>query len=168
MEYIVWCNSENYLRMEIKITDNTHFAGLWSRFLALLVDFLLFCAVFFPATWFVKGTWLLSAVDHRWNNGLFITDPLCITFLIVMFLYFVFLEGLTGVTLGKWLVGLRVERVEGGKPGLIKGFLRNVLRIIDGLPAFNILGIILILTSEERARFGDRIAGTRVVRVRKT
>lgn len=108
----------------------------------------------------------MGATDHRWNLGLFITDPLCIAFLAIMILYFVFLEGLMGVTLGKWIVGLRVERVGGGKPGLIKGSLRNVLRIVDGLPAFSILGIVLILTSAERARFGDRIAETRVIRVR--
>jgi uncharacterized RDD family membrane protein YckC len=57
-------------------------------------------------------------------------------------------------------------RVGGGKPGIVKGFWRNVLRIVDGLPAFNLLGVVLILTSAERARFGDRIAGTRVIRVR--
>ena len=146
--------------------DSTRFAGLWPRFLALLVDFLFFCAVFFPVTRLVKGTWLLSADDHLWRFGLFITDPLCLTFLIVMFLYFVLLEGLFGITLGKWIVGLRVERVGGGKPSLIKGLLRNLLRIVDGLPAFNILGIILVLTSKERARFGDRIAGTRVIHVK--
>ncbi len=145
--------------------DNTHFAGLWPRFLALFIDFLLFCAVFFPITRLVKGTWLMSATDHRWNYGLFITDPLCIVFLVVIFLYFVFLEGLIGFTFGKWIAGLRVVRVGEGKPGLIKGFLRNVLRIIDGLPALNILGILLILTSKERARCGDRIAGTRVIHV---
>ena len=146
--------------------ENARFAGLWLRFLALLIDFLLFCAVFFPVTRLVKGVWILSAEDHRWTNGLFVTDPLCIAFLVMMALYFVFLEGLTGVTFGKWVVGLRVERVEGGKPGLTRGLLRNVLRIVDGLPAFNIVGIVLIVTSVERARFGDRIAGTRVIHSR--
>ena len=146
--------------------NNNRFAGLWLRFLALFIDFLLFCVVFFPVTRLVKGTWILNAADHHWNYGLFITDPLCIAFLLVMFLYFVFLEGLIGVTLGKWIAGLRVERVGGGKPGLIKGLLRNAFRIVDGLPAFNILGMLLILNSEERARYGDRIAGTRVIKVR--
>lgn len=146
--------------------ESTRFAGLWLRFVALLLDFLFFCAVFFPVTRLVKGAWIMSAEDHRWNYGLFVTDPLCIAFLVMMILYFVILEGLTGVTFGKWVAGLRVERVEGGRPGLTKGLLRNVLRIIDGLPAFNILGIVLILTSVEKARFGDRIAGTRVVKVR--
>ncbi len=141
-------------------------AGLKPRFLALFCDFLLFCAVFFPVTRLTKGVWIMSAADHRWKSGLFITDPLCVAFLLIIFAYFVLLEGLAGVTLGKWTAGLRVKRVGGGNPGLIKGFLRNVLRIVDGLPAFSILGIVLILTSPERARFGDRVAQTRVVHIR--
>lgn len=152
---------------EQQVTRDFRFAGLWPRFLALLVDFLLFCAFFFPATRWVKGVWIMSATDHRWSDGLFITDPLCLAFLGVMVLYFVLFEGLMGLTLGKWVAGLRVVRVGGGKPGIAKGFLRNLLRIVDGLPAFNLLGVALILTSAERARFGDRIAGTRVIRVRR-
>ncbi len=148
-------------------TEESHFAGLWPRFLALLVDFLLFSAIFFPVTRLVKGVWVMSATDHRWSDGLFITDPLCIAFLGVMVLYFVLFEGLAGLTLGKWVSGLRVVRVGGGKPGLVKGFLRNLLRIVDGLPAFNLLGVVLIQTSAERARFGDRIARTRVIRIRR-
>lgn len=80
-----------------------------------------------------------------------------------MFLYFVLLEGTVGATLGKWVLGLRVINEEGSKPGLVKSMFRNVLRVIDGLPAFNIIGIVLILRSPECARYGDRIARTRVV-----
>ena len=144
---------------------NHQFAGLWPRFCALFVDFLLFCTMFFPITRLVKGVWIMGAADHRWNSGLMITDSLCISFLGIIGLYFVFLEGWIGMTLGKWALGLRVERIGGGKPGLTRGFYRNVLRIVDSLPALNILGIYLILNSEERARFGDRVAGTRVVHV---
>jgi uncharacterized RDD family membrane protein YckC len=146
--------------------ESTRFAGLVPRFLALMIDSMVFCAVFFPVTRLLKGAWIMSATDHRWNYGLFITDPLCIAFLVIMILYFVLLEGLLGATIGKWAIGLRVERVGGGKPGLVKGLLRNILRIVDGLPAFNILGIVLIVRSEEKARFGDRIAGTRVIQTR--
>ena len=145
---------------------NVRYAGLWSRFLALFFDFLLFCALFFPVTRLVKGVWLMSAADHTWNQGLFVTDPLCITFLFIMFLYVVLLEGLSGATFGKWIVGLRVVRVDGSAPGFTKGLLRNILRIVDGLPALSILGIVLIASTVEKTRFGDLIAGTRVVRVR--
>jgi uncharacterized RDD family membrane protein YckC len=140
------------------------FAGLWPRFVALLVDLLVFCAVFFPVTRLIRGAWLLGAADHRWRAGLLVTDPLCLAFLAVMLLYFALLEGRAGATLGKRALGLRVERAGGGRPGLARGLLRNLLRLVDGLPAFNILGIVLIATSPERTRFGDRAAGTRVVR----
>jgi len=105
----------------------------------------------------------MSPDDHRWSSGLFVTDPLCIAFLVVMGLYFVVLEGAAGATLGKWVVGLRVVGENGGKPGLLRSLYRNLLRVVDGLPALNIVGIVLILRSPECARFGDRIAGTRVV-----
>ena len=142
------------------------YAGLLIRFGALLLDFLLFCALFFPITRIVKGVWIMSPGDHRWAYGLFVTDPLCIAFLVFMFLYFVLLEGLAGATLGKWLLGLRVIRADGGRAGLPRSALRNTLRLVDGLPALNILGVILVLRSAERARFGDRLAGTRVIQVR--
>ena len=141
------------------------YAGLWERFLALLIDGLLFCACFFPVTRIVKGVWLMSPQDHNWSRGWFISDPLCLTFLVCMGLYFVLLEGWLGATVGKWVLGLRVIGLDGGRAGLWKGMVRNVLRLVDGLPAFNLLGVILIQRSRERARFGDRIAGTRVIRV---
>jgi uncharacterized RDD family membrane protein YckC len=146
--------------------NQMQYAGLAVRFAALAIDTLLFCAVFFPVTRIVKGVWIMRATDHRWAGGLFITDPLCLTFLALMVLYFVLLEGWVGATLGKWLLGLRVVRAEGGPPGLARSAVRNFLRLVDGLPAFSILGVVLILRSPERARFGDQVAGTRVIRSR--
>jgi len=90
----------------------THYAGLGIRFGALAIDLLLFCALFFPVTRLVKGVWLISSTDHRWVKRLFITDPLCLIFLVLMVLYFILLEGLTGATLGKWALGLRVASEE--------------------------------------------------------
>jgi uncharacterized RDD family membrane protein YckC len=145
--------------------NKVEYAGLGERFLALLVDVLLFCACFFPVTRIVKGVWLMSPRDHNWAQGWFIFDPLCLIFLVIMGLYFVFLEGWLGATVGKRVLGLRVVGIDGGRAGLWKGALRNLLRLVDGLPAFNLLGVILIQRSEDRARFGDRIAGTRVIRI---
>jgi uncharacterized RDD family membrane protein YckC len=130
------------------------------------LDLSLFCACFFPVTRLVKGVWLMSPTDHNWVNGLFIFDPLCLIFLVIMAFYMVLLEGLLGATVGKWALGLRVIGTDGHQPGLWKGALRNALRVVDSLPALNILGVILILRSTERARFGDRVAGTRVIEAR--
>lgn len=145
------------------MTNDIRYAGLAVRFSALAVDFLLFCAVFFPVTRLVKGVWLMGAGDHRWSHGWVLFDPMCAVFLAIMVLYFICLEGLVGATLGKWILGIRVVRLDRGKPGFARSLGRNLLRLVDGLPAFNIVGVVLILRSPERARFGDRWAGTRVV-----
>jgi uncharacterized RDD family membrane protein YckC len=143
------------------------YAGVMIRFWALVIDFLIFCAVFFPVTRMVKGVWLMNPSDHRWASGLFITDPLCLSFLALIAAYFILLEAYAGATIGKRICGLRVIRAgRGGKPGLMKSFLRNVGRVIDSLPAFNILGVVLIAGSPQKARFGDKIADTRVIHLR--
>jgi uncharacterized RDD family membrane protein YckC len=142
------------------------YAGVWIRFAALVVDIVVLSTVFFPVTRIVKGTWLMSAADHSWASGWFVTDPLCLSFLVIMFLYFVLLEGLAGGTVGKLLLRVRVVRVNGGRAGVGRALLRNILRVIDSLPVLGILGAILIAVTSERTRFGDRAAGTRVVHVR--
>jgi uncharacterized RDD family membrane protein YckC len=145
--------------------DNRQFAGLWPRFKALVLDLAILSLLFFPVTRIVKGTWIMSVSDHRWASGWFVTDPICLVFLAMIVLYFIFLEGLAGATLGKMAVGLRVTDVEGRKPGLNKSIVRNVLRVVDSLPVLNILGVVLIAKSPDCARFGDRVAGTRVIKV---
>lgn len=142
------------------------FADLRHRFFALVLDFALLGVVFFLVTKVIKGVWIMSKEDHLWSWGWIITDPLCITFLIIIFVYFVLLEGFLGATAGKSLLNLRVVNLNGHRPGVAKATIRNLLRIIDGLPAFNILGVVLILASKEKARFGDRVAGTRVIKIR--
>jgi uncharacterized RDD family membrane protein YckC len=139
------------------------YAGVAIRYLAILLDLVVLSAVFFPVTRIVKGTWILSATNHRWAHGWFVTDPLCLIFLAVMILYFVLFEAFPGATPGKVAAGLRVRRPDGGRPGLTRSLVRNLLRVVDGLPALGILGAVLIATSSERTRLGDRLAQTRVV-----
>jgi uncharacterized RDD family membrane protein YckC len=143
------------------------YAGVFPRLLAVVLDLVVLSAAFFPMTRLVKGTWVMSSADHGWASGWFITDPLCLCFLVLMFAYFVLFEGLAGATPGKRVVGLRVVAVDGGAAGLVRSLLRNVLRVVDNLPTLGLLAVILITTSPERARFGDRVAGTRVLRNRR-
>lgn len=141
-------------------------AGVWIRFAALATDIVLLSGVFFPVTRIVKGTWIMTAADHSWVSGWFVTDPLCLVFLAVMFFYFVLLEGLAGGTVGKMALRLRVVNANGGRAGVGKALVRNVLRIIDGLPVLGILGAVMIAVTPERTRIGDRAAGTRVIHLR--
>ena len=143
--------------------NSAQYANLGRRFAALVIDFALLSLIFFPVTRAVKGVWIMSAGDHQWGYGWFITDPLCIIFLLVIFMYFVLMEAYLGATIGKMIVSVKVVGPDGSLPGLGRSLIRNLLRVVDALPAFNILGVILIARSPERARFGDRVAGTRAV-----
>lgn len=152
------------------VCDDNHdrvFARAAVRYGALAVDLLILAAVFFPVTRIVKGTWLMAAADHRWAHGWFVTDPLCLGFLAGMFAYFTVFEGWFGATPGKLVAGLRVIGRNGRRPGMVRSALRNLLRVIDGLPALGILAAVLIESSVERVRLGDRVADTRVVRSRR-
>lgn len=146
--------------------SQVQYGCLGLRFVALAADFFFLSLVFFPVTRVVKGVWIMSSEEHFWEYGWLVTDPLCLIFLLVIVLYFVLLEGTHGATIGKRLCRLRVVGMDNRKPGIARSAVRNILRAIDALPAFNILGVVLIITSPEKARFGDRVAGTRVIRIR--
>jgi len=106
----------------------------------------------------------MEASDHRWVRAWFITDPICIVFFVVMCLYYVVLEARFGVTLGKLALRIRVIEISsGGVPGWRRSMIRNALRLVDGLPALNLIGVILILATPEKTRLGDLVAQTRVV-----
>ena len=145
--------------------QSTIYASLRDRFLALVIDLAVFCIVFFPITRIFKGVWLMASSDHLWQISWLITDPLCLVFLLLMLAYYVLLEGYFGRTIGKLVMGIRVVLKGNGSPGLNKSLVRNLLRLVDGLPAFNILGVVLILVTKERTRVGDLVANTRVVKL---
>jgi uncharacterized RDD family membrane protein YckC len=70
-------------------------------------------------------------------------------------------EVLTGRSLGKRVMGLRVVRaVDGARPGSGAMIARALMLIVDSLP----IGLVMILITERRQRLGDLAAGTVVVR----
>ncbi len=77
---------------------------------------------------------------------------------------FSFLEGTSGQTLGKQLVGIKVvDEVTERPPPIEQALLRNILRIIDEL-LFYLVGFILIETQPNKKRLGDIVAKTIVVK----
>lgn len=84
--------------------------------------------------------------------------------LIVYALYHPVLEWqLRGRTPGKRRAGLRIVTAEGGVPGLGPILVRNVLRIVDSLPAFYTLGFVACMVDGRARRLGDMAAGTLLV-----
>lgn len=81
--------------------------------------------------------------------------------------YFTALEGCSGRTIGKYLLGLKVLKTEGTRIGFREAFLRNLTTTI-GFPFFMIIDALLMLFffRQERQRAFDKIAGTMVVSTR--
>jgi len=72
--------------------------------------------------------------------------------------------GGNGRTPGKRIVGIRVVRDDGSRPGLLDVVVRNVLRLVDLLPSAYAIGVACILLTKRHKRLGDMAAGTVVVR----
>lgn len=73
-------------------------------------------------------------------------------------------ETLWAQTLGKRVLDIRVVRVDGTKAGAGAVFVRTLLRIVDSIPGFYLVGLIAVLaTGPRRQRLGDLAAKTRVV-----
>ncbi len=79
---------------------------------------------------------------------------------LLAFFYYFFLEGMFGATVGKFLLKLQVVEKDGDPCSFGASFTRNLLRFLDWLPVFYVLGSISILTSRKRQRIGDRVART--------
>lgn len=77
--------------------------------------------------------------------------------------YYIVPESLFGASLGKMFVGLCVVRVDGRPLSLGAIVVRNLLRIVDALPAFYFIGGAAVLMTGYSQRVGDRWAGTTVV-----
>jgi uncharacterized RDD family membrane protein YckC len=78
-------------------------------------------------------------------------------------LYYFASEAISGRTLGKRLLGIRVAAADGARAGAGKIAVRTAFRLIDGI-GFYLIGLIMVLASgKRRQRLGDLAAGTNVV-----
>ena len=73
------------------------------------------------------------------------------------------LAGLTGKTVGKWTTGLRIERFNGGSPGIGWALLRHFVGYPLSLLPFG-LGFLIVTVMPTGRALHDFIAGTVVVR----
>ena len=77
----------------------------------------------------------------------------------VLYYYFA-LESLTGQTVGKKLMGLRVAQTDGSPADMRQIAIRTGLRLVDGLGLYLVGLIVMMVTGERRQRLGDLAAGT--------
>ncbi len=140
--------------------DRTDVLG--RRIAAALLDVLLL-AVVFVVVGLVGG----DTSSGNGNASVTLGGAATIVFGLLSLLYYGLSEALTGQTLGKKALGVRVARVDGSKAGAGAVVIRTLLRIVDQLPFAYLVGLIVVLvTGQRRQRLGDLAAGTTVVSAR--
>ena len=132
-------------------------AGLASRFIAELFDgalILLMLAATIALAVLVGGAGGFVLVSIALGGVLLISVAYNVAFEVLA----------AGRTPGKRWTGLRVV-MEGGEPiGFRASAIRNLIRLIEGLPLWYVPAIVSILVTKRNQRLGDLAANTLVVR----
>lgn len=139
-------------------------AGIGSRFIALLVDYLIWFAGFlvlaFLAVFILPALHAFDKLSAQWAAAIVIF----IVFL-VNWGYFTLFEAFwNGRTPGKRVARIRVIQRSGRAIGLFESMARNLVRYVDQLPFFYAVGVIAMFVTKDHQRLGDLAAGTLVVR----
>lgn len=135
-------------------------AGLYSRFLAWLIDAVIVIAV-------TLGVMIALSLTMVVFPG-FASALIFIVWFLIEWGYSILFETLwSGQTPGKKALGLRVIQENGVRIGFWHAALRNLVRPFDKLPVLYLLGGSAAVFNKDHQRFGDMLAGTIVVRDRK-
>jgi uncharacterized RDD family membrane protein YckC len=140
---------------------------------AALLDLALYvaacAALFFAMAESTQGFVYLDSPQFHLNAGdtlYYVDGPAAqlywLATLVLAFVQFGVLPGLTGWTPGKLVTGLRVRRPDGAPAGFGQNLVRAVLWIVDGFPYFipGLVGFVMVLARSDRRRPRRRLRGS--------
>jgi len=137
--------------------EQAAYASLFRRGCAQIVD-----AVILAAAVVVFG-----GVAHEGpRSGCLVglaTIPLGLLWAVGCLVVFAYMEGHSGRTPGKWLLGIRVLGTDLRPCGFGRALIRNLLKFVDGFFNF-MIGVLVVALTEHWQRVGDLAARTVVVR----
>lgn len=151
------------------VTFDYDIAGIGSRFSAALIDTAIIGVLQFVTNLLVLLILSRSGLGGE-MKGLGSIEAWVIALVglisfIFLWGYYIFFEMLwNGQTPGKKAIHLRVMRTDGTPITLTESMIRNLVRLIDFLPAFYGVGTVAIFINRQTRRLGDLAAGTLVVR----
>ena len=131
-------------------------AGPVARCLAVSIDFI---STMILANLFARVIAVAGLIDHDFAQAL-----TWVAYFVISIGYGVVFEwSWRGQTIGKKLFRLRVVDASGLRLQFHQVLLRNLLRCLDMLPAFYLVGGVVSLFSSRAQRLGDLAAGTVVI-----
>ncbi len=139
----------------------------WRRLYALLLDIVVFSILLSVVNLVYGVTQVTGGSPPNGQPGSFfyttVTAVAWPWLSLLWMAYYIVPEGLYGASLGKMLLGLCVVRVDGRPLSLGSVLTRNVLRFVDVLPGFYLIGGLSIFITDNSQRVGDKWARTTVV-----
>jgi uncharacterized RDD family membrane protein YckC len=137
-------------------------AGIGSRFLALLIDSLIQLVIFVILIILTAVAFSFS-IEKLGSYSGWVIAILTLAYFCLYWGYFAAFEVLwKGQTPGKRVAGIRVIKDSGRPVNVFEAITRNVLRAVDGLLAYGV-GVVTMLLNSKNRRLGDFVAGTLVV-----
>jgi uncharacterized RDD family membrane protein YckC len=131
-------------------------AGAGGRSYAFVIDWHI--RVLAALTWVLAGMLLRPGSPSTFEFAVLLPAG------VIYFLYHPVLEvAMHGRTPGKRIARVRIVSRDGATPGVHALLIRNVMRIVDSLPACYGVGLGAVLVTEQHVRIGDLAAGTLLV-----
>ncbi len=140
-------------------------AGIGSRFVALVIDYLIwtaaFIALFIVAAIILPALHVFGRVSENWAIGIFL-----LLIFLLQWGYFTLFEAFgNGHTPGKRVMKIHVIHRSGRAISFVESLARNLVRFVDSLPPnFYAVGVVTMFLNRQNQRLGDMVAGTLVVR----
>ncbi len=144
-------------------TEGYAFSGFFRRGFAFFIDLMLL-TITLSVTGFSDFA-LIGSWNWTGDTGLLteiqFAEPLRImAFYFLIVIYYAVLESLTGASIGKHILGLRLVDTSKDKPVFVKVFLKSLVRPFEMF----LIGIASFLLSPKNQTLGDRLAETLVIK----
>lgn len=146
--------SKSYLINGQNVRIKQHLAGLGSRIVAQAID-LIAVGMTMTAIYYLEELFELYKYDIGWLNVFLVMLPAMFYMPLCEMLF-------NGQTLGKWLMKIRVVRLDGQPLTLGNSLLRFLLLLVEPIFGYSLACVMIAFTPRSQ-RLGDLAAGTTVV-----
>lgn len=137
-------------------------ASFAARALSVLIDVVSQVLVLLLLFFLVLGNALEGALDPALSRALLLVSVVLLILVIP-----VTVETLTrGKSLGRWIMGLRIVRDDGGAIRFRQAFTRGILAVLEIYMLAGSLAFVVAVFNEKSKRLGDMLAGTYAMRER--
>jgi predicted Zn finger-like uncharacterized protein len=149
---------ENFINDQAEVSSMTY-AGFWARFAACFIDGIIVMIPFlimFPISYQFLRNPQMGVCASSFPIGLFL---ICV---LLGHLYFIFMWGSRGATLGKMAMGIRIVRTDGFDISYGTAFLRYIGYSVIS-PNLLCLGFLWMLWDNKKQTWHDKISSTCVI-----